>query len=276
MALIPPFFFDCVVAIGQLKPDGSKHWIGTGFLFGKFLQMNAENQKQYNIYLVTNKHVLQNQSSVLLRFNPQDDKPATDYPAQMIDANGKQLWTGHPNDKIDVAVIGINAPHLQQQGMKFHFFTSDDMMFTKDKLKEMETTEGDYIYVLGFPMGLVAADRQHVILRSGAIARIRDMFEGRSSDFIIDAMVFPGNSGGPVVLRPEIVSIQGTKSNMNAGLIGVIKSYIPYQDVAVSQQTNRPRIIFEDNSGLSLVEPTDYIIETIAEYEKLKQPPVTN
>ncbi len=58
----------------------------------------------------------------------------------------------------------------------------------------METTEGDYIYVLGFPMGLVSVDRQHAILRSGAIARIRDLFENKSRDFMIDALVFPGNS----------------------------------------------------------------------------------
>lgn len=277
MALIPPFFFDCVVAIGQQKPDGSKHWIGTGFLFGKFVQQKPDNQKEYKIYLVTNKHVLLNQNSVLLRFNPQDDQPAKDYPAQLIDKDGKQLWTGHPKDNVDVAVIGINGTKLQEEGMKFHFFQSDEAVFTKDKLIEMETTEGDYVYVLGFPMGLVAIDRQHVILRSGAIARIRDLFEGRSTDFIVDALVFPGNSGGPVVLRPEMVSIQGTKSNMNAGLIGVIKSYIPYQDIAVSQQTNRPRIIFEDNSGLSLVEPVDYIFETIDQDEKLKgqQPTAT-
>ncbi len=67
-----------------------------------------------------------------------------------------------------------------------------------------------------------------------------------------------------------MVSIQGTKSNMNAGLIGVIKSYIPFQDIAISQQTNRSRIIFEENSGLSLVEPVDYIFETIDEDDKNK------
>jgi hypothetical protein len=120
-------------------------------------------------------------------------------------------------------------------------------------------------------MGLVSLDRQHVILRNGAIARIRDLYENTSSDYIVDALVFPGNSGGPVILKPELISIEGTKSNPRAGLIGVIKSYIPYQDIAVSQQTGRPRIIFEDNSGLSLVEPTDYIFETIAEDDRLKQ-----
>lgn len=271
MALIPPFFFDCVVAIGIQKTDGSKHWIGTGFLFGKFVKKISDIQNEYVIYLVTNKHVLQNQNNVLLRFNQQDDLPSRDYSESLIDNDGSQIWTGHPNEKVDVAVYKINAPKLKKEGMKFHFFQSDIAVFKKEQLIEIETSEGDYVYVLGFPLGIVALDRQHVILRSGAIARIRDMFEGRSKDFIVDAMVFPGNSGGPVVLKPESSSIEGTKSNFKAGLIGVVKSYIPYQDIAVSQQTNKPRIIFEDNSGLSLVEPVDHIFEAIEHSENLKR-----
>jgi S1-C subfamily serine protease len=137
-------------------------------------------------------------------------------------------------------------------------------------MKNLEVTEGDFIYVLGFPMGIVAKDRQYVILRQGVIARIRDLFENRNTDFVVDAVVFPGNSGGPVILKPEVISITGTKSNPKAGLIGIIKSYIPYQDVAISQQTNRPRVVFEENSGLSLVEPVDHILETIIEDEKSK------
>lgn len=270
MALIPPSFFDCVVAIGKRNTDGTKNWIGTGFLFGLFINQDEQSQKNYRIYLVTNKHVLNNQKDIILRFNPQDDQPAKDYPIQLIE-NNELIWTGHPNPNIDVAVFPINGSLLQDEKMKFSFFESDTSVFTKDKLIELETSEGDFVYVLGFPMGLVSIDRQHVILRSGAIARIRDFFEKRSSDFIVDALVFPGNSGGPVILKPEIISIEGTKSNPNAGLIGVIKSYIPYQDIAVSQQTGRPRIIFEDNSGLSLVEPTDYIFETITEDDKIKQ-----
>ncbi|WP_312825614.1 hypothetical protein [Epilithonimonas sp.] len=122
-------------------------------------------------------------------------------------------------------------------------------------------------------MGLIGTDRQHVILRNGCIARIRDLFENRNTDFIVDALVFPGNSGGPVILKPEIINIEGTKVNNKAALIGIIKSYIPYQDTAVSLQTKRPRIIFEDNTGLSLVEPVDHIFETIENYKKLKMIP---
>lgn len=262
MALLPPSFLDCVVAIG----NPSKNWIGTGFLFGNFTQQSEDNPK-YSIYLVSNKHVLEKQTQIILRFNPQNDNPAKDYALPLKDSTGKNIWIGHPNKNVDVAVIQINAIKLLAEGMKFSFFQSDSHVFTKEKLIEIGATEGDFIYVLGFPMGIVAKDRQHAILRGGVIARIRDLFENRSTDFIVDAFVFPGNSGGPVILKPEITSIEGTKSNKSSGLIGIIKSYIPYQDVAISQQTGRPRVIFEDNSGLSFVEPVDFILEAIKECE---------
>ncbi len=269
MALIPPFFLDCVVAIWVEKPDETKQWIGTGFLFGKFTQQKPDNQKEYEMYLVTNKHVLDNQNDIILRFNAKWDSPAKDYPVKLTNQEWVKIWTGHPNEKIDVAVLWVDVNLLDTEGMNYNFFRSDDTVFTKDDLIKMETTEGDYVYVLGFPMGLVGIDRQHVILRNWSIARIRDLFENRSTDFMVDALVFPGNSWWPVVLRPEMMSIQSTKSNSKAGLIWVIKSYIPYQDIAISQQTNRPRIIFEDNSGLSLVEPVDYIIEAISEDKRV-------
>lgn len=272
MALISPSFFDCVVAIGKLNPDGTKNWIGTGFLFGNYAKTREDNQKEYTIYLVTNKHVLVNQNDIVLRFNPQSDQAATDFPIKLFN-DGKMIWTGHPNVNVDVAVFRINGQKLRDAGMKFHFFQSDETVYKKEDLIKIQTHEGDFVYVLGFPMGLVAPDRQYVILRGGAIARIRDLFEGRSTDFVIDAMVFPGNSGGPVIIRPEITSIEGTKANHRSCLIGIIKSYIPYQDIAISQQTKRPRVIFEENTGLSLVEPVDYIFETIAEIEKMKNVP---
>lgn len=267
MALLPPFFLDCVVAIG----DPSGNWIGSGFLFGKLIRKLDDVQKEYSVYLVSNKHVFENQTQIRLRFNPQNSDPAKDYSLSLIDDSGKNIWIGHPNKAVDVAIISINANLLKKDGMKFHFFESDGHVFTKDNLYTMGTSEGDFIYVLGFPMGIVSKERQHVTLRGGVISRIRDFFENRSTDFIVDAFVFPGNSGGPVVLKPELISIEGTNPNNSSGLIGIINSYIPYQDVAISQQTRKPRVIFEENSGLSIVEPVDYILETIDEYEKTKE-----
>jgi hypothetical protein len=38
---------------------------------------------------------------------------------------------------------------------------------------------------------------------------------------------------------------------------------VPYIDVAISTQTRRPRVTFEENSGLTEVHPVDFIEETI-------------
>lgn len=268
MALIPPQYLDTVVAIGVLNMVENKpqsNWVGTGFLVGDLVKINPDNsnEKSYRIFLVTNKHVIGNLRSLIIRFNPQTDQPATDFPAPLYDNTGKALWYGHPKPNVDVAVVPINITLIEQHGMKFSFFAIDQHFYSSDELSAIDTLEGDFIYIMGFPMGLVAKERQHVIVRSGIISRIRDLFEKRSTDFVVDAMVFPGNSGGPVINKPEIVSMPGTQANKTCKLIGIVKSYIPYQEVAISQQTKRPRMVFEENSGLSIVEPTEHIVETI-------------
>ncbi len=266
---------DCVVAIGVLNDKNEKVWAGTGFLFGKHVSSTPDGQKQYQVYLVTNKHVLAGHRTVILRFNPQVGQAVKDYVETVIDGAGSPLWTGHPNANADVAVWSVNPNVLQSGGMKFSFFRSDESVLRRADMIAREVIEGDSAFVLGFPMGLMAVDHQYVILRGGTIARVRDFLDSRSDEYIIDVQVFPGNSGGPVILRPELVSIQGTKNQMSAGLIGLVKSYIPFQDVAVSQQTGRPRVIFEENSGLSLVEPVDHIIQAI-EADELRKRPVAS
>lgn len=258
MALIPPFYLDCVVAIG----NSSNKWIGTGFLFG-YRDLSYQESEIYNIYLVSNKHVLNNQKEIMLRFNPKDDSSSKDYRLSLIDETGKLLYKQHLNPKVDVAVISINVEKLDNDGINYSIFYNDKFAYTIDDMKNIETTEGDPVFALGFPMGTVGHERRYTLLRSGAIARIRDLFEGRSTDFIVDAFVFPGNSGGPIILAPHAVQINNTKSNSKAALIGIVKSYLSYKDIAVSPQTGRTRVVFEENTGLTLVEPVDRIIETI-------------
>lgn len=269
MALIPPFFINSVVAIGKTigtAPAVKKRWVGTGFLFGTFQNVNADDPttSNYKIHLVTNKHVIENQDNLILRFNPQNGQAATDFPILLKKPDGSTVWTGHPNPNVDVAVLAINAQMLTDAGMIFSFFKSNTDILDKLGLAANQISEGDFIYVLGFPMGMMPSDRQHVIVRGGVIARIKDLYENRSTSFMVDSLVFPGNSGGPVILKPEMVAIQGTPAFNNAALIGIVKSYIPFTDVAISQQTGKTRITFEENSGLANVETVDKIVEAIA------------
>ena len=43
----------------------------------------------------------------------------------------------------------------------------------------------------------------------------------------------------------------------------MVSGYLPYQEIAVSTQTERPRMIFEENSGLGIVVPHDQVQETV-------------
>ena len=271
MALIPPFFLDCVVAIGLLASNGTKEWVASGFLFGEFVERKSPTEATYRVYLVTNRHVFEGLQTAYVRFNPEANEPAREFDLQLHDPDGKLKWVAHPDHTIDIAITPINVALLKEQHIKFSWFQGDQHVMDRKKANELGLSEGDGVYVLGFPMGLVGGERNYVIVRQGTIARIRDALAGSSKEFLIDSTIFPGNSGGPVVTRPEITAIQGTQSSSAAHLIGVVKAYIPYRELAISAQTKQPRIMFEENSSLASIIPIDFVRETIEEYLKTQK-----
>jgi S1-C subfamily serine protease len=270
MALIPPFFLNCVVSIGVplSSPQNSLNWIGTGFIVGRPITDDA-GLKKFHTFVVTNKHVLAGKPQITLRFNSLDGTRVFDY-STPLESNGEMIWVGHSSADVDVAVFNINPTVLEKDGAEFSFFYLDEHVMGVAKLKAEGVSEGDGVFVLGFPMGIVAPQRKNVIARMGALARIRDVLDGHQSSFLIDANIFPGNSGGPVVIRPDMNCIQNTKSINRAALIGIVKSYVPYKDIAISQQTGNPRVIFEENSGLALAETVDSIQATVEECFRTK------
>ena len=270
MALIPEHYIDSVVAIGVLNSAGTKNWIGTGFLYGDLREITDDNRNTYILYLVTNKHVIEGLDEIFVKFNPQTDQSSQDFKLELKrPIDGTLQWVGHPDPETDVAVFALNHQVLASAGMKFKFFQSDKNILTSVDMHNTNIFEGNFIYVLGFPMGILSSDRQYVFARTGIISRIKDLYEKRSKDYVVDATVFPGNSGGPVISKIENMSLSGTKAVNKSSLIGIIKAYIPYHDVAYSMQTKNPRITFEENSGLSIVEPVEKIIETIDEHKKI-------
>ena len=264
------------MAIGFVTDDKVRY-AATGFLIGHLVENAPEvKDRKYRLYVVTNRHVFKGQRLAKLRFNLSDSSPAKVYDLPLLDGNGKQQWQGHPDEGVDVAVQGINADLLRNDGIQFSFFATDLHVLPFTKAADEGLSEGDSVFVLGFPLGQVGKERNYVIVRQGVIARVRDALAGSSQEFLLDASIFPGNSGGPVVTRPEAIAIQGTKSQSKAWLIGVVSGYVPYEDVAISVQTNRPRVIFEENSGLAAIIPIDRALDAIGIVEaKLTTVPAT-
>jgi S1-C subfamily serine protease len=271
VARIAPHYLDCVVAIGFHDEDPEIHWAASGFFYGHFERQINEEESYYRVFLVSNRHVFTGRQIAKIRFNPTGQEPAAEYDIELTTPSGKPGWYTHKDPEVDIAAIQINAQALRDAGIELSMILSNHHTANLSKCREMGVSEGDGVFVLGFPMGIVGEQRNYVIIRHGAIARIRDLLAGIGKEFLLDTLIFPGNSGGPVIIEPSSGSIQGTKPIKASYVIGIVKSYVPYQDVALSVQTNRPRIIFEENSGLASAHPIDHVEEMIAELAAKKE-----
>jgi len=130
-------------------------------------------------------------------------------------------------------------------------------------MKQIGLSIGDEVFVLGFPMGISGTNqRNYVIARRGSIARLDEILESTATRFLIDTCISPWNSGGPVVSVPTPSSIKGTKRQDHAYLIGMVRAYLPFTDVASSQQTGQA-LVSQQNSRLAEVIPIDYINKAI-------------
>ena len=255
MALLPPGYLDALVALGVPMEDGNVQYTATGFLYG----IPSGEDKRYRIFLVTNRHVIEGKNGLKARMNLSEGSTSQTYdiPLGPDSATTLAVHDGH-----DVAAIAINARLLKEAGIALDFI-KEEQGVTLEKAEDLEVSEGDGVFILGFPMGLAGEDRNYAIVRQGVVARARDWLKGTSQGILIDAFIFPGNSGGPVITKPENFSIKGTKNNSRALLLGMVSSYLPYEDIAVSKQTGRVRVIFQENSGLATVVPVDVIRETV-------------
>lgn len=262
MAIIPPFFMDAVVALGIELPDKRKHWVGTGFLVGRKEDYDLT---QSTIYIITNRHVIKNQNLLYVRFNSNEESGVKDLPMPLLDTTGNPIFSEHPLEAVDVVAIQIIPQVILNHNLSLSFFDLTDHSLTLEQMKATGVDEGSLVYSLGFPMNLVNNSVKAPICRLGCISRVADAFVNPAiaESFLVDAQVFPGNSGGPIVSRPEHISIDGTPNNTSANLIGILSAYIPYRETLYSRQTGLDRMIQEENSGLTIVHPVDRIKEVV-------------
>lgn len=263
MALIPNFFIESVVTISIINNNNQKSCIGTGFLVGDLME-NSQSVKKYGLYLITNKHVVKNQKRIFIGFNQNGGVNSYDFPAELLNQNNHKLYSEHVNPKVDIIALSINASFLNNMNAKYHFFPLEESLTLSD-MQSSGVFEGDLVYSLGYPLNLVNTSQKNPICRLGCISRISDLYIPGNPEvnFLVDAQSFPGNSGGPVILRPELAAVKGSSPQPKAALLGILHSYIPYTDGLISQQTGDVYSIMKENSGLTNVHPVDYIKQAV-------------
>lgn len=231
-----------LVSIEILQENGEGKPIGTGFLV---------RTPGNHIALVTAKHVVysdhgKGQLTQKLTYRINDANGGSvlvsdDYATSFF----KSGWI--PSPEYDIAVRLIVRSD-----------TSDllDIQYS-DFLSVEHVQAGAPLFIVGFPLGMRSEEYATPIVRRGLVAR------SDAENIIVDGLVFPGNSGGPVVYEPstQLGETFTTPILQGEWFIGMVVSEISYIEPAVSLQTGRARVIFEDNTGLCNVIPANIILD---------------
>lgn len=253
VAIIPKFFFDTVVALG-VKKDNEIKWIGTGFLVGR----KETNSEAYTIFLITNYHIVENKDNIFVRFNQKNFEECRDYNV-ILEDSGKELYSKHEN--ADIIAIQISPAVLRENNSEYSWFALDKHSLEIKQMQATDVAEGSIVYSLGFPINMIGNNRKNPLCRIGCISRISDLFENYESDeYLIDLQTIPGNSGAPVINRPENLCIEGTTHNQTANLIGIISGTIDYSEKCEEPYCAKAH---EKNSGFAIVHPVDAIKEVV-------------
>lgn len=223
------------------QDNAEKHMpIGTGFLILS---------KNKHLILITAKHVIVDKQNGTTRNN---------LAYRLNDKNGNSLLVKEEDFK-KYAIGSWFLSDDKDLACRFIQFseTSDLLPIPQDLFLETEFVQtGAPILLLGFPLGLRSEKYALPIARSGIVARVD------TEDLIIDVNFYPGNSGGPIIYVPALKVGKGFNSLLinEEKLVGLAIEFVSYVDTAVSLQTGRPRITFEENSGLCRALPANTIL----------------
>ncbi len=237
-----------IVFLGKFDDQNKSTFVATGFLV----------QIHDVFHLVTAKHVVMDPKTGMLIdenmcafFNSKDNKIKVRSISDTKKKHGVE-WIFHEKQDIDIALIPFKI-NIQTDDVKT---VPDEMFITADLLSELYD-----VFFLSYQPGITGQTTISPVIRSGTISLINN-----DSTFYIDASAFPGNSGSPVFLKPSPIKFdkQGISigsDKVGGKFAGVIGEYIPYQEIAFSNQTGRPRVIFEENTGLSKVWSATFLKE---------------
>lgn len=174
----------------------------------------------------------------------------------------------HPNQKIDIAVIDLSNDigNLPIQNTKF----IDTSYFIKLEIARNFLTYGSQVFTIGYPAGLKSFKTNEPLVKSGFLASsldgnlimeqtwnnrkglpIKVLTDGKI--FIVDGLIIPGNSGGPVILSQEITWFQ---------IDGVLKHLQNPKNYFIGIVSN-----IYSNTGLTTIFSADNILEVISQFQ---------
>lgn len=133
------------------------------------------------------------------------------------------------------------------------------LAFRLESLQRWEQiATGDDIYVFGYPKSIgipqnLQLDYNLPLVRKGIVAQE----DNSPRNVVLDCLVFPGNSGGPVI------KITHSQSKSAVLVIGIVTQYVPIQELWANALLKYTHYQVH-NSGYSIAEPIDNVLELVS------------
>ena len=269
MSMIPRNYLRRVVAIGASKrtfygavDQNEMDVIGTGFFYDYPSERYDEDGNQLlRRWLVTCEHLIRDaktagDSSILFRLNYRLGLGTT---VVSIPTYG-EYWTNHP--EVDVAVTETLRKPKQPEQIDYGKFRSGVDSLRREDCVNKGLHEGDEVFFVGFPTGWVPGRQDDPIVRNGVLAQIQGWINEDHDTFLVDGSGFPGNSGGPVILKPQLMSFDNFGKVDAAFLIGMVAER-RFSEIKSTNLSESEKTYMEETADLVEVVSVDDIEQTI-------------
>ena len=257
--------------------------VGTGFIVG-----HRWGHDKQGPFLVTNKHVVDGSAKASLTFTLEMENDGAKVPSlgqkHIVNlSEGGWVWTGHPSEDIDIAAmpLGPLVNHLRQRGIcPFFRGIQTDLIPDEATLEDLDAVE-DILFV-GYPSGVYDQVNNLPVSRKGTTATHPSIDYNGRPIFLIDASVFPGSSGSPVLILDNGLSIKraGTKPRRNRVVFLGVLSQVLYREEDGTLEFRQtpasitPVIRTREMLDLGLVYKARTVIETIEYILKARGEPL--
>lgn len=176
--------------------------LGTGFIFA----FDGPSSNTAIPVIVTCWHVVSNATSGVIYFaqSPTNQQQRVGLSRPVRFRNFGQLWYRHPDSNVDLAILPL-APVMKaisENGTSIEYKPLLESMISNDKLLERRGVFEDLKFV-GYPDGIWDRTNSLPIARRAMAASDPSVDFGGKPQFLLDAAVYPGSSGSPVVLMDE-------------------------------------------------------------------------
>jgi Trypsin-like peptidase domain len=176
-----------------------------------------------------------------------------------VRSNGKPLFIA--STKFDLAIIPVTQDILNRLADDNHIVTCADPTSIAGV---DETYDGADVFILGFP-GLVGDQyQQRALMRAGIIAWT-DSSGPVDHEFLVDARIFPGNSGGPVFSSAAgMTRDAGVATGRPIKLLGLVSQTINAKPELVFGVHLPDEAMVIGAAGVGVIEPAHELLDLMA------------